>query len=115
MRIGNVLASKYHNRKTKGFDSAKEAKRGSVLELLLRAGEIENLQRQVKIELQSGFEIKKQKIRAINYIADFVYKKNGKTIIEDVKGFRTKEYLLKRKLLLKLISEKKIDAEFLES
>ena len=36
-----------------------------------------------------------------SYIADFVYKdKDGKTIVEDTKGFRTETYLIKRKLML---------------
>jgi hypothetical protein len=35
------------------------------------------------------------------YRADFVYlDKEGHLVVEDTKGFRTKEYLLKRKLML---------------
>ena len=34
----------------------------------------------------------------MEYIADFQYTENGKTIIEDSKGFKTKEYLIKKKL-----------------
>ena len=34
MKIGNVSANKYHNRKTKGFDSAKEWRRNQELEAL---------------------------------------------------------------------------------
>jgi len=30
--------------------------------------------------------------------ADFVYEENGKTVVEDVKGVRTRDYILKRKL-----------------
>jgi len=77
------------------FDSKKEANRYCELKLLLLAKEISDLQMQVKYEL-----LPKQKDeRAINYIADFVYKENGKTIVEDVKGFCTNEYILKRKML----------------
>ena len=36
------------------------------------------------------------------YVADFVYKKDGETIVEDTKGFRTKDYIIKRKLMLHL-------------
>ena len=95
--------SKYHNRKVTvdgiTFDSVKEASRWQELKLLERAGEITGLVRQLKIEL-----IPKTKLyRACYYIPDFAYfdKRTGKTIYEDVKGgnFRTKEYLLKRKLL----------------
>lgn len=95
--------SKYHNKKVTvdgiTFDSIKEANRWNELRLMERAGEIKALVRQVKIEL-----IPKTKLyRACYYIPDFTYfdKREGKTIYEDVKGgnFRTKEYLLKRKLL----------------
>ena len=37
---------------------------------------------------------------AVKYVADFVYKENGKTIVEDTKGFKTKDYIIKRKLML---------------
>lgn len=95
--------SKYHNKWVIidgiKFQSEKEGKRWQELRLMERAGEITGLVRQVKIEL-----IPKTKLyRACYYIPDFAYfdKRTGKTIYEDVKGgnFRTKEYLLKRKLL----------------
>lgn len=93
--------SKYHNRKVTvdglTFDSVKEASRYQELKMLERAGEITALVRQVKIEL-----IPKTKLyRACYYIPDFTYfdKRVQKTIYEDVKGMKTKEYLLKRKLL----------------
>jgi len=35
-----------------------------------------------------------------SYIADFVYIENGRIIVEDTKGFRTKDYVIKRKLML---------------
>ena len=40
--------------------------------------------------------------RKITYIADFVYQAEGFRIVEDVKGKRTKEYVLKRKLFRSL-------------
>ena len=93
--------NKYHNRKVMvdgiTFDSVKEASRYQELKMLERAGEITALVRQVKIEL-----IPKTKLyRACYYIPDFTYfdKRVQKTIYEDVKGMKTKEYLLKRKLL----------------
>lgn len=93
--------NKYHNRKVTvdgiTFDSVKEASRYQELKMLERAGEITALVRQVKIEL-----IPKTKLyRACYYIPDFTYfdKRVQKTIYEDVKGMKTKEYLLKRKLL----------------
>ena len=39
--------------------------------------------------------------RACYYVADFVYAgADGYTVVEDVKGIRTKAYLMKRKLML---------------
>ncbi|CAD7288245.1 DUF1064 domain-containing protein [Campylobacter suis] len=105
---------KYNARKTNDYDSAKEAKRAKELELFLKQGLIKELQKQVRFELQPKFTAQGKSERAITYIADFVYTQNGETIIEDVKGYKTKEYLIKRKLLLKLIADGKIKAEFRE-
>lgn len=78
------------------FDSISEWQRWNELNLLRLAGMISDLRRQVRYEL-----IPKQgKERAVCYIADFVYTENGKTVVEDVKGVRTKEYIIKRKLML---------------
>ena len=38
--------------------------------------------------------------REVSYVADFVYTENGKRIVEDTKGFKTKDYIIKRKLML---------------
>lgn len=98
--------AKYGNRKTiignKIFDSKREAERYRDLTLLMRAGEIEDLRTQVKYELipkQYG-EDGKLIEKSVNYYADFVYMENGKTVVEDAKGCRTKEYIIKRKLML---------------
>lgn len=100
----NAKQNKYHNKKIMvddiKFDSKKEARRYNELKLLEKAGIIKNLQRQVKFELQPSFKYNNKTIRAINYIADFVYKKNGELIVEDVKGIRTDVYKLKKKMLL---------------
>lgn len=107
--------NKYHNRKVTTFDgiehaSQKEANRWCELKLLERAGKIHNLDRQVKFtlipaqyeELTEGKKPKKKLIeRECAYIADFVYAdENGHLIVEDTKGFKTKEYVIKRKLML---------------
>lgn len=84
------------------FDSKHEAERYSELKLLERAGQIENLQLQVPFQLlypQRG-EDGKVVERGVKYIADFVYTENGKTVVEDAKGMRTPEYIIKRKLML---------------
>lgn len=97
---------KYQNRKTTvdgiTFDSAKEANRWCELRLLQRAGKIFELQRQVPFVLIPKQERDGKVVeRAVVYKADFVYKDmNGEEIVEDVKGLLTKEYILKRKLLL---------------
>lgn len=98
---------KYHAKKTEldgiTFDSKKEANRYAELKLLERSGAIHNLQRQVRYELIPAQKKDGKTIeRACHYIADFVYEENGKTVVEDVKGYRTKEYVLKRKLMLQV-------------
>ena len=93
--------SKYHNIKTRTsdgvlHDSIKEANRWCELNLLLKAGYIADLQRQVKYQLLP----KQDGERAVYYVADFVYTENGKKVVEDVKGMKTKEYRLKKKMML---------------
>lgn len=99
--------SKYHSKKVivdgVEFDSRKEARRYSELLLLERAGAIQGLQRQVKFELIPSQRYDGKVIeRPCHYIADFVYKENGNLVVEDTKGFRTKDYIIKRKLMLYL-------------
>ena len=113
---------KYHNIKTKTFDgiefdSRKEARRWNELKLLERAKEIKDLQRQVKYVLipaqyetierysKDGKRLKdgtKLIERETSYVADFVYldTKTGETVVEDTKGVKTKDYILKRKMML---------------
>ena len=116
------VISKYKNKKTLTFDgilhdSRKEANRWTELKLMLRAGEIEDLRRQVKYELipaqyevterysHNGKRLKDDRKlieKPVYYIADFVYidKRTGKEVVEDTKGVKTKDYILKRKLML---------------
>lgn len=101
----NINRSKYGNKKVqvdgKIFDSLKEAYRYNELKMLQNHGKIQDLKCQVKFELQPKFknEITGKTEKAITYIADFVYTENGKQVIEDVKGFKTPVYKLKRKLM----------------
>ena len=104
--------SKYGARKTVldgiKFDSEKECRRWCELKMLEKAGEVTGLERQVPYELiPSQYEVKADGSRgrcierAASYVADFVYRdKDGKLHVEDAKGMRTKEYVLKRKLML---------------
>lgn len=92
--------NKYGNKKWGGFDSKKERLRYQELLLLEKAGKIQGLTRQVRFELiPSQYDGKKCVERACNYIADFTYWKDGEFIVEDCKGFRTKDYIIKRKLM----------------
>ena len=112
MNINDALAkasrNKYHAQKSGGYASRKEHRRANELRLLQRAGLISNLREQVSYELipaQYEQQDVKKKIlleRPCRYIADFVYtdKATGQTVIEDTKGVRTKEYIIKRKLML---------------
>ena len=97
--------SKYGNRKVTvcgiAFDSLKEANRYRELVLLERAGRIQDLQRQVKFELIPSQRFGGKVVeRACNYVADFAYTENGQQVVEDTKGFKTKDYIIKRKLML---------------
>lgn len=80
-------ANKYRARKTVldglTFDSAAEAKRWSVLRLMQRAGEIEHLRR------QCHFPLYVMDWLIGHYIADFVYFRDGKRVVEDMKGKAT--------------------------
>lgn len=97
--------SKYGNKKVEingiVFDSKREARRWLELDALAKAGEIQDLERQVPFLLIPSQSVDGKVVeRAVSYVADFQYRENGKTIVEDVKGAKTKDYLLKRKMLL---------------
>lgn len=99
------MSSKYSNEKTVidgiAFDSRKEANRYWELRMLERAGKISELRRQVPFELIPAQRRDGKLVeRPVKYIADFTYKENGEEIVEDAKGVRTKEYVIKRKLML---------------
>lgn len=99
---------KYHNRKTitedgEAFDSLKERRRWAELKLLERAGKISDLHRQMKYELIPAQYDRAGKLleRSCSYVSDFSYMDDsGELVVEDTKGVRTKEYVIKRKLML---------------
>ena len=103
------MESKYKNKKTQIdmyiFDSTKEAKRYRELKLLEMAGEISNLELQPRFLLQESFKKNGKTYRKIEYVADFKYIENGKTIVEDVKGIQTDVFKLKHKLIEKIYPE----------
>lgn len=94
--------SKYGAKKSGGYDSRKEHRRADQLKLMQRAGLISNLSEQVTYVLIPTQRDSDGKLleRECAYVADFVYDKDGVTVVEDTKGFRTPEYRIKRKLML---------------
>ena len=83
------------------FASKAEAKRYGELKLLERAGQIKHLQRQPKFPLSvDGKHI-------CVYIGHFEYVENRKAVVEDCKGFRTKDYIIKAKLFMALYPDVK--------
>jgi len=105
MLPARAVKQKYRNKRTDGFDSKKEAARYRELLLMEKAGIVRGLKRQVRIEIIPKNDL----YRAAHYVADFEYEELAagligegpfwERVIEDVKGFRTAEYLLKRKLV----------------
>lgn len=112
--IGNVKQvsvagkreSKYHNKIAYyngiAFDSIKERDYyADVLLPLKWAGEIKSIDMQVSFVLQPPFKHGGKTIKGIKYVADFVITyPDGRKKVIDTKGCRTKEYQLKRKMLL---------------
>lgn len=108
--------AKYGSRKAEVdglvFDSRREARRYMELRALERAGRISGLELQRTFELvpsQRGPSTKtktgrerlgKVLERPVTYKADFCYVEDGRLVVEDVKGMRTKDYVIKRKLML---------------
>lgn len=97
-KYGNIPAyDAYGNR----YSSRAEARRGVELDLLERAGEIRNLRRQQRYPLvvkgKDG-----QDVKICTYVCDFQYHDvaTGEEVTEDVKGQRTREYIIKRRLML---------------
>jgi hypothetical protein len=101
------VRNKYNSKKTiiNGitFHSKKEGNRYAELLLLERSGEIKDLELQPKFVLQEPFtDSQHRKHRAITYKADFRYRtKDNMIFVEDVKGFKTEIYKIKKKLFLR--------------
>ena len=67
--------------------------------MLEKSGEIKSLRQQVRFELIPPAKYTDMPSeRGCIYIADFVYFKNDIMFVEDTKGFKTPEYIIKRKL-----------------
>lgn len=117
----NRSRAKYGNKKVVVdgiiFDSKKESQRYTELKLLEKAGKITGLERQREFVLipaqrettneiytkgpnKGKFKPGKLVERKCSYIADFVYWDGYNLVVEDTKGMRTKDYIIKRKLML---------------
>lgn len=110
------MKPKYHNKKCSygslTFDSKHERDRYCELLILQKAGKIRDLRCQVPFRLipeqrepdtlgpRGGRRRGRVLEKAVDYVADFVYVKDGQTVVEDAKGVRTKDYIIKRKLML---------------
>ena len=118
--IGNVMRllrtqrkkpNKYNARKTvmfgHEFDSKREAE--VYLELLAQkqAGEIVRIGFQPSYTILAGFKDNQgNKQRAITYTADFfVTYADGRSEVIEVKGVKTRDYLLRKKLFLHMMRE----------
>ena len=113
---GQARENKYHARaervvlpdgSVREFDSAKEARRFRELDMLQKAGEISDLRCQVPFVLiPAKVRADGSRERACKYVADFVYMKDGETVVEDVKGYTRANslpyrlFVVKRKLML---------------
>lgn len=113
-----VKMNKYRNKKVEVgnevFDSKREYERWVYLNQMQDAHVISELERQVSFLLipaiyepdtigpRGGKNKGKCIERECVYVADFVYKDEcGRLVVEDTKGFRTPDYVIKRKLMLK--------------
>ncbi len=94
---GEESTSKYRNIRTTvdeiSFASRREAKRYAELRIQLQAGEIQEL------VLQKPFSLDVNGIHICDYIADFVYRREGAQIVEDAKGKRLELYRIKKLLM----------------
>lgn len=75
------------------FASKAEARRYGELKLLEKAGEIRHLELQPKFDLTVNGE------KIGRYVADFRYREGTESVVEDVKGFKTPVYRLKKALV----------------
>lgn len=110
------MKPKYRNQKCSfdgmTFDSKHERDRYCELLILQKAGKISDLRCQVPFRLvpeqrgpdtlgpRGGRRRGRLIEKAVDYVADFVYVRDGQTVVEDAKGVRTKDYIIKRKLML---------------
>jgi hypothetical protein len=93
-----VRRQKYGNKKCVvdgiTFDSIREANHYKLLKLRESVGSISDLNLQVR------FPLIVNSILIAAYVCDFVYVENGRRVVVDVKGIKTRIYSVKRKLMM---------------
>lgn len=87
------------------FDSKGEYSRWCELKWLIQAGQIQELKRQVKLQLS----------KSVTWRIDFVYQEHGTTVYEDFKGMKLADYKIKKRLLCDLIDSGEVKGIFRES
>lgn len=99
------MSNKYHARRVEMdgqvFDSGAEGRYHRVLKIREAAGEIRDLQRQVKYTLQEAFvDSHGRRVGGITYTGDFQYVEvvTGRLVCCEVKGARTRDWVLREKL-----------------
>lgn len=101
--------SKYSAKKTvrRGikFDSKMEAEYYDQLLLLQRAGLITDLELQPSFTLLESFKQNGRTVRGVKYKADFMFTELGRTVVVDVKGVKTKDFIIKAKFFMSMYPE----------
>lgn len=121
LKVGKI--NKYKNKIVNcnglKFHSKKEANRYKELKLLEHHGSLQDLELQPKFELMPKINTDGYKIRKMTYIADFRYKEfiDGVWVdtIEDVKGFKTQVYKIKRSFFIQKYIIGKDEIRFIET
>ena len=116
--IGNIMRlvraqnrNKYNARKTtvcgRTFDSKREAEVYLILREKLRLGEIKHLECQPTYTLLEGFRDNQGKPqKPITYTSDFLVEyDDGRREVIEVKGVRTRDYLLRKKMFLHMMRD----------
>lgn len=102
-KYGNVKTQRQAEQEPITFDSKIEACRYDELMLELKAASIRDLRLQPQFTLQESYKTcDGKRVRAIRYVADFSYIRDGALVVEDVKSKATKtaQYQMKRKMMM---------------
>jgi hypothetical protein len=92
--------NKYRNKRVNGYASKREAELAANLQALQRSGEISSLREQFKFVLVPSQKGELRNERPLTYTADFTYfGMDGKQHVIDAKGFKTQQYVIRRKLM----------------